>query len=97
MILLDKSKRAESQWAARWVTYIETAVEPTFQAEFVESIDIPHATNPFPHLESLIGEAKSKWSADRLQSAANAQGGRRNQRASREERAARRERRARRD
>lgn len=94
MILLDKNKRAEAQWAARWVTYIETAVEPTFQAEFVESIDIPHATNAFPHLEAIIAEAKAQWSADRLEAAALLEGGGRKKRASREERAARRERRA---
>ena len=46
MILLDKGKRAEAQWAARWVTYIETAVEPSFQDEFVGAIDIPHASDP---------------------------------------------------
>ncbi|MEM7129283.1 MAG: ASKHA domain-containing protein [Chloroflexota bacterium] len=95
MILLNKQKRAEAQWAARWVTYIETAVEPTFQAEFVEAIDIPHASNPFPHLEDLISEAKSQWSADRIQAAAP-QGTGRAQRASQDERAARRARRAKR-
>ncbi|MEZ4661046.1 MAG: ASKHA domain-containing protein [Caldilineaceae bacterium] len=58
MILLDKQKRAEAQWAARWVTYVETAVEPSFQAEFVASIDIPHASDPYPHLEPLLARPK---------------------------------------
>ncbi len=94
MMLLDKNKRAEAQWAARWVTYIETAVEPTFQAEFVESINIPHASNAFPHLAELIADARSQWSADRIQAVAVLEGGGRKKRASSEERAARRSRRA---
>ncbi|MBX2998284.1 MAG: DUF4445 domain-containing protein [Caldilineaceae bacterium] len=65
MILLDKAKRQEAQWAARWVTYIETAVEPTFQDEFVGAINIPHATDPFPHLADYLVECRSQWSPER--------------------------------
>lgn len=94
MILLDKKKRVEAEWAARWVTYIETAVEPTFQTEFVNSIDIPHASDSFPHLASLIAEARRLWSADRKEAAQVMQRSARNQRTSNDERAARRARRA---
>jgi uncharacterized 2Fe-2S/4Fe-4S cluster protein (DUF4445 family) len=65
MILLDKAKRQEAQWAARWVRYVETAVEPSFQAEFVGAINIPHASDPFPHLEAYLAECRSQWSAER--------------------------------
>ncbi len=88
--MLDKQKRAEAQWAARWTTYIETAVEPAFQDEFVGALNLPHASDPFPHLEQLLGEAKAQWSPERLLAfAALANSGNR-QRGSREDREARR-------
>ncbi|MCB0095452.1 MAG: DUF4445 domain-containing protein, partial [Caldilineaceae bacterium] len=97
MILLDKQKRAEANWAARWVTYVETAVEPSFQHEFVGAINIPHATDAFPHLAAMLAAAQAQWPPDRvLAIEAMRSGGAR--RASRSERTARRERRtARRD
>ena len=94
MILLDKEKRREAQWAARWVTYIETAVEPSFQDEFVGAIEIPHASDPFPHLQTVLGDARTKWSVDREAAFAaetSIQSGEGiKQRGSREDRAARR-------
>lgn len=94
MILLDKAKRAEAQWAARWVHYVETAVEPTFQEEFVGAIDIPHASDPFPHLATLLAEAKAQWPAERVQAVETMANSGRNRRASQEDRAARRAERA---
>ncbi len=94
MILLDKGKREEAKWAARWVTYIETAVEPSFQDEFVGAIDIPHATDPFAHLATILGEAKALWSPDRLLAFDAMVNSGRNQRGSREDRDARRAQRA---
>jgi len=67
MILLDRAKRAEAQWAARWVRYVETAVEPTFQDEFVAAIDLPHATDRFPHLQEILSNAREQWPLDRQQ------------------------------
>jgi uncharacterized 2Fe-2S/4Fe-4S cluster protein (DUF4445 family) len=94
MMLLDKNTRTEAQWAARWVTYIETAVEPAFQDEFVSALDLPHAADPFPHLADVLETARAQWSPDRLAAfdvlANNGRGGR----ASREDRAARRAQRA---
>ncbi|MBP6788121.1 MAG: DUF4445 domain-containing protein [Candidatus Promineofilum sp.] len=52
--LLNRHKRAEAAKLARWVTYVETAVDPQFQNEFVGAIHIPHATDTFPHLESRL-------------------------------------------
>jgi uncharacterized 2Fe-2S/4Fe-4S cluster protein (DUF4445 family) len=95
MILLDKAKRKEAQWAARWVRYVETAVEPSFQAEFVGAINIPHASDPFPHLEAYLAECRSQWSPERQAAVAALE---HVGRASREDREARRrERRERRD
>jgi uncharacterized 2Fe-2S/4Fe-4S cluster protein (DUF4445 family) len=52
--LLNSHKRAEAAELARNVTYVETAVAPQFQDEFVGAIHIPHATDAFPHLESRL-------------------------------------------
>ncbi len=70
MILLDKAKRAEADWAARWVNYIETAIEPSFQDEFVAAINIPNAIDPFPQVDALLAAAQAEWETER--SAANA-------------------------
>jgi uncharacterized 2Fe-2S/4Fe-4S cluster protein (DUF4445 family) len=94
MILLDKAKRQEAQWAARWVRYVETAVEPSFQAEFVGAINIPHASDPFPHLEAYLAECRSQWSPERQAAVAALENSGRTSREDREAR--RRERRERR-
>jgi uncharacterized 2Fe-2S/4Fe-4S cluster protein (DUF4445 family) len=52
--LLNRHKRLEAQAIARWVRYIETAVHPDFQDEFVAAIHLPHASDPFPHLNGHL-------------------------------------------
>ncbi|MEM8859882.1 MAG: ASKHA domain-containing protein [Chloroflexota bacterium] len=52
--LLNKAKRDEAQRIAEWVTYVETAVDPSFQDEFVGAIAIPHASDAFPHLSDIL-------------------------------------------
>ena len=52
--LLNKKKRLEAQELVEWVTYVETAVDPDFQAEFAEAIHIPHASAPYPHIAQLL-------------------------------------------
>lgn len=52
--LLNRHKRGEAQRIAHWVRYIETAVDPDFQNEFVGAIHLPHATDPFPHLNGIL-------------------------------------------
>lgn len=52
--LLNKEKRQEAQEISRWITYIETAVDPNFQDEFVGAIGIPHATDLFPTLAPFL-------------------------------------------
>ncbi len=52
--LLNRTKRAEAQDIAHQVRYVETAVDPDFQAEYVAAIHIPHASDAFPHLDGLL-------------------------------------------
>ena len=51
--LLSKVRRAEAALAARQVEYIETAIDPHFQEEFVAALHFPHMSDGFPHLEAL--------------------------------------------
>jgi uncharacterized 2Fe-2S/4Fe-4S cluster protein (DUF4445 family) len=54
--LLNRHKRLEAQQIAQRVRYIETAVDPDFQTEFVSAIHIPHHQDSFPHLEGMLPE-----------------------------------------
>lgn len=58
--LLNRDMRREAQEIAHKIKYIETAVDPEFQDEFVGAIHIPHAKDSFPHLEELLPEAPEK-------------------------------------
>jgi uncharacterized 2Fe-2S/4Fe-4S cluster protein (DUF4445 family) len=52
--LLNRDRRREAQQVARWVEYVETAVEPEFQREFVAAMHLPHMSDPFPHLDGVL-------------------------------------------
>ena len=52
--LLNRRKRDEAARFAREVTYVETAIDPEFQNEFVGAIHIPHASDDFPHLAHIL-------------------------------------------
>jgi len=54
--LLNVKKRVEANWCSRNVEYVELTVEPTFQQDFMEAMQIPHMTDKFPHLEGLVPE-----------------------------------------
>ncbi|MDZ7695506.1 MAG: ASKHA domain-containing protein [Deltaproteobacteria bacterium] len=54
VVLLDKKMRADANWVARNVEYIELTVEEDFEKQFMESMQIPHMTDEFPHLEGLV-------------------------------------------
>ncbi len=58
--LLNRHKRLEAQRISQWVTYLETAVHPDFQNEFVGAIHLPHASDAFPHLNGLLPEAAAQ-------------------------------------
>jgi uncharacterized 2Fe-2S/4Fe-4S cluster protein (DUF4445 family) len=52
--LLDRKSRAEIEEVVRRVEKIETAVEPRFQAHFVEAMAFPHKTADFPNLAKVV-------------------------------------------
>jgi len=54
--LLNRTKRRQAEEIAYRVKYIETAVDPDFQEEFVKAIHLPNKLDPFPHLEGILPE-----------------------------------------
>ncbi len=52
--LLSGAARTEIEEVVRRVEKIETAVEPRFQAHFVDAMAFPHKTAPYPHLSSVV-------------------------------------------
>ena len=52
--LLNRGKREEANWVSRNVEYIELTVEADFQKQFMESMQIPHMKDAFPHLEGIV-------------------------------------------
>ena len=52
--LLSGASRREIEQVVRSVEKIETAIEPQFQAHFVEAMAIPHARGSFPNLERAV-------------------------------------------
>lgn len=52
--LLNKGQRLEATRLSLWDQHVQTAVDPNFQAEFVGAMAMPHASDPFPHLEGLV-------------------------------------------
>jgi len=52
--LLNKKKRDEANWCSRNVQYLELTVEPTFEKDFMEAMQIPHMKDKFPHLEGVV-------------------------------------------
>jgi uncharacterized 2Fe-2S/4Fe-4S cluster protein (DUF4445 family) len=52
--LLNREQRREAAHLVPQIEYVETAVAPAFQEEFVAAMALPHAHDPFPHLEGII-------------------------------------------
>ncbi len=52
--LLNRGARNEIETLVRRVEKVETAVEPAFQAHFVEAMAIPHKTLPYPRLAEAV-------------------------------------------
>jgi uncharacterized 2Fe-2S/4Fe-4S cluster protein (DUF4445 family) len=59
LMLLSRAKRREAEELADTVGHIQTATDPHFQDEFVGAISIPHASDPFPHLEPILAPAEA--------------------------------------
>lgn len=66
--LLNREMRLEAQRISREVRYIETAVDPEFQEEFVAAIHLPHARDPFPHLKGVLPAAPVSENGSRRES-----------------------------
>ena len=66
--LLNKNKRVEAEEISEWVRYVETAVDPDFQNEFVAALHLPHATDEFPHLDGMLPLREVQLSANGRQS-----------------------------
>ncbi|MFP7570561.1 ASKHA domain-containing protein [Marivita sp. S2033] len=52
--LCNLAARAEIERTVREITKVETAIAPKFQEHFVNANAIPHATDPFPELNSIV-------------------------------------------
>jgi uncharacterized 2Fe-2S/4Fe-4S cluster protein (DUF4445 family) len=52
--LLDSRSRSTIEQLVRQVEKIETAIEPLFQAHFVEAMAIPHKTAEYPNLRKVV-------------------------------------------
>jgi uncharacterized 2Fe-2S/4Fe-4S cluster protein (DUF4445 family) len=52
--LLNQQARDQIETVIRHVEKIETAVEPKFQAHFIEAMGLPHTTALFPNLEKVV-------------------------------------------
>jgi uncharacterized 2Fe-2S/4Fe-4S cluster protein (DUF4445 family) len=59
LMLLSRAKRLEAEELAGSVGHIQTATDAHFQDEFVGAISIPHASDPFPHLEPVLAPAEA--------------------------------------
>ena len=52
--LCSVAARTAIEATVRQIHKVETAIEPRFQEHFVNANAIPHATDPFPHLASIV-------------------------------------------
>jgi uncharacterized 2Fe-2S/4Fe-4S cluster protein (DUF4445 family) len=52
--LLDRRARLLIAALVRRIEKVETAVEPKFQAHFVDAMAIPHNSAPYPHLAQVV-------------------------------------------
>jgi uncharacterized 2Fe-2S/4Fe-4S cluster protein (DUF4445 family) len=64
LALLDREARLEAARLARAARHVQTAIAPEFQAEFVAALALPHASDPFPHLDGAL-PARSTHTAQR--------------------------------
>ena len=64
--LLDKTSRKTIEELVQRVEKIETAIEPKFQAHFVEAMGIPHSTEPYVQLRQVVQLPAPKAAAPRV-------------------------------
>jgi uncharacterized 2Fe-2S/4Fe-4S cluster protein (DUF4445 family) len=54
--LLNRAARRQAEHLAEWVEHVQIATDPDFQDTFVAAMSLPHARDPFPHLQGLLPE-----------------------------------------
>ena len=77
--LLNQSARDEIEEVVRQVQKVETAVEPAFQAHFVDAMAFPHATAGYPNLSKSV-DLPAPRSATQRDDGGNGEGRRRRRR-----------------
>ncbi len=55
--LLDKTARDEAAAIAENAIHVQTATATNFQEEFVAAMNLPHASDAYPHLEEILPKA----------------------------------------
>jgi uncharacterized 2Fe-2S/4Fe-4S cluster protein (DUF4445 family) len=63
--LLNRAARREIEETVRRIEKVETAVEPAFQAHFVEAMAFPHKKDPFVNLARSVTLPVPKAGQDR--------------------------------
>jgi uncharacterized 2Fe-2S/4Fe-4S cluster protein (DUF4445 family) len=76
--LLNRAARREIEETVRRIEKVETAVEPAFQAHFVEAMAFPHKKDPFVNLARTVALPVPKMGQDG--DAGDDEGGRRRRR-----------------
>jgi len=59
MALLNLGKRKEARQRSRWVEFVEIAVNPDFEKEFMMAMHIPHMKDAFPNVRKLVEKSGS--------------------------------------
>ena len=67
--LLNRDKRREAMEVARRVQRIELPADPNFQNQFVMALNLPHMSDPFPHIADRIPHHRADPMAARLSGA----------------------------
>ena len=62
--LCNKASRADIEQIVRQIHKVETAIEPRFQEHFVNANAIPHATDPFLELASIVTLPEPSFNAN---------------------------------
>jgi uncharacterized 2Fe-2S/4Fe-4S cluster protein (DUF4445 family) len=61
--LCNVGSRNQIEETVHHIHKVETAIEPRFQEHFVNATAIPHATDPFPHLEGVANLPEVNFNA----------------------------------
>jgi uncharacterized 2Fe-2S/4Fe-4S cluster protein (DUF4445 family) len=57
IVLMNRDMRTEADRLSRRTEYIELSTDAGFQEAFVAALEIPHSTDPFPHLKGLVPDS----------------------------------------